>query len=93
MRAPGVAWVMHLLRSRRSSAAIRRRRPVSAAAYLDLLEHSPRQLVIGSSPDSGLVGDGVGVDFEFVEQQLVAHAVSPQAVYEARGRHLLQLRG
>jgi len=70
-----------------------RREPVTTAAYLDVLEHSPRQLVIGTAPDNGLVGDGVGVDFEFVDQQLVAHAVSPQAVYEARSRRLLQLRG
>ncbi len=70
-----------------------RRKPVSVAAYLDLLESSPRQLVIGTSPDNGLVGDGVGVDFEFVDQQLVAHAVSPQAVFEARSRRPLQLRG
>jgi hypothetical protein len=70
-----------------------RRTPVPTGSYLRLLETNPRQLVVGTSAGSGLVGDGVGLDFEFVRQQLVAHAVVPEAVYEARTGRALELRG
>ena len=75
----------------RLDVSTRRQTQVPVRSYLASLRSSRRVLVVGDSPGSGTVGDGVGEDFGIIDGRLVVHALGRRvdAFDPTSGRRLL----
>jgi hypothetical protein len=76
----------------RTRVSTGKQQQVPLADYQAALRHTPRTLVVGSSPTSGSAESGVGEDFAFVDGLLVVHAMGVgDATFDAATGHRLRI--